>query len=581
MRAGLGRFSEIWCVDFEFHAPEGENPRPICLVAIEYRSGRVVRLWEEDLARSPGPPFGTGPDSLVVAYYASAEMGCFLALGWPLPTFVLDLYPEFRCWTNGTVLQCGSGLLGAATYFGIDAMAAVEKESMRDLAMRGGPWTKEERRALLEYCEGDVRVLGRLLDVAANRVDLPRALLRGDYMKAAARMEWNGVPLDVVAHREIVAGWDGIRGNLIRQIDRDYGVFDGTTFKADRFEQWLCERGIPWPRLESGRLAVDDETFRQMARAHVEVAPLRELRVSLGEMRNSKLAIGIDGRNRCLLSAFRSKTGRNQPSNSRFIFGPAVWLRGLIRAHPDWALAYVDWSQQEFGIAAALSRDSAMLAAYESGDPYLEFAKQAGAVPPTATKRSHAREREQFKQCVLGVQYSMGEWALAQRIGRPVCEARALLEKHRRTYARFWRWSDACVDFAMLRGFLYTTYGWFVHVGGLVTPRSLMNFPMQANGAEMLRRACSLATTRGVRVCAPVHDAVLIEAPAASIDSAIDATRSAMAQASREVLDGLELRTDVKVFANPDRFQDERGARMWDTVMSELGRLRAAEGAVA
>ena len=36
---------------------------------------------------------------------------------------------------------------------------------------------------------------------------------------------------------------------------------------------------------------------------------------------------------------------------------------------------------------------------------------------------------------------------------------------------------------------------------------------MQANGAEMLRLACCFATERGVRVCAPVHDAILIEAP--------------------------------------------------------------------
>jgi DNA polymerase I len=49
-------------------------------------------------------------------------------------------------------------------------------------------------------------------------------------------------------------------------------------------------------------------------------------------------------------------------------------------------VAYIDWSQQEFGIAAALSGDIAMQAAYGSGDPYLDFAKQAGAVPRHATK---------------------------------------------------------------------------------------------------------------------------------------------------------------------------------------------------
>jgi hypothetical protein len=47
----------------------------------------------------------------------------------------------------------------------------------------------------------------------------------------------------------------------------------------------------------------------------------------------------------------------------------------------------------------------------------------------------------------------------------------------------------------------------------------VMNFPMQANGAEMLRLACCLAIERGLAVCAPVHDAILIEAPLAEMTS--------------------------------------------------------------
>ena len=111
-------------------------------------------------------------------------------------------------------------------------------------------------------------------------------------------------------------------------------------------------------------------------------------------MRLNDLAVGRDGFNRCLLSPFSARTSRNQPSSTKFIFGPAKWLRGLIQPQPGWGLAYVDWVQQEFGIAAALSNDQAMLAAYESGDSYLAFAKQAGGVPDDATKETHEPERE-------------------------------------------------------------------------------------------------------------------------------------------------------------------------------------------
>jgi DNA polymerase-1 len=149
-----------------------------------------------------------------------------------------------------------------------------------------------------------------------------------------------------------------------------------------------------------------------------------------------------------------------------------------------------------------------MQAAYRSGDPYLAFAKKAGAVPESATKATHPHIRELFKTCALGVQYGMGPEALAARLGEPPCLARDLLRAHREAYPAFWRWSDAAVDHAMLHRSLHTVFGWHVHVGPDTNPRSLRNFPMQGNGSEMLRLACCLAAEAGLEVCAPVHDAV-------------------------------------------------------------------------
>jgi hypothetical protein len=399
-------------------------------------------------------------------------------------------------------------------------------------------------------------------------IDLPRALLRGRYMAAVARMESVGVPMDVPTLKRLQEKWFDIQDRLIADIDADYGVFEGRTFKADLFAKWLAGAGIPWPRLESGRLDLSDDAFREMSRAHPKVAPLRELRAALSELRLSNLAVGSDGRNRTMLSAFQARTGRNQPSNSRFIFGPSVWLRGLIKPPPGYGLAYIDWKQQEFGIAAALSNDPLMKEAYSSGDPYLAFAKQAGAVPPDATKASHPTQREQFKACVLAVQYGMGEESLAARIGQPTIIARQLLRLHRETYRTFWRWSDATVDWAMTRGEIHTVFGWRVWVPRQSNPRSLRNFPMQANGAEMLRLACSLGTEAGIAICAPVHDAVLIISPIEQLQRDIERMQEVMREASRVVLDGFELGTDAGIVKYPDRYADPRGTVMWEKVMA-------------
>jgi len=599
---------------------------------------------------------------------------------------------------------------------------------MRELAQRTGPFSTDERQALLDYCQTDVDALARLLPKMLPAIDLPRALLRGRYMTAAARMEWTGVPIDVATLNTLRDSWEAIKGRLVERIDAAYGVYvpagrainrqstlgaelfqtagdwgvdpyslgdvardmwqqdraaraefrealqaarratgltvnrisaweesgrdystwpgldvkarelaaelpalgigrgfehgtgvDNTdhaarlwallredaptkprhdrqiltraaeavagaappcrvprlSFSTRQFAEWLARDGIPWPRLESGELALDDDTFRQMARTHPAVAPLRELRHSLGEMRLfSDLAVGNDGRNRCLLSAFRSTTGRNQPSNARFIFGPSCWLRSLIRPEEGRAVAYVDWAQQEFGIAAALSGDVAMMGAYTSGDPYLTFAKQARAVPTDATKQTHPAERERFKICALAVQYGMGPETLARSLGQPEAMGRELLRLHRQTYPRFWQWSEAAVNHAMLRGWLQTVFGWRVHVGPRVNPRSLANFPMQANGAEMLRLACCLATERGIRVCAPVHDALLVEGPAECIGEVVADTQQAMVEASRIVLSGFELRSDASVTRYPERYSDPRGKLMWGTVMTIIEELQ-------
>ena len=130
----------------------------------------------------------------------------------------------------------GSGLVGALTYFGLDPIAAQEKDRLRLLILRGGPWSESERKEILEYCETDIVALEQLLPAMLPRIDLPRALLRGRYMAAAAAMEWNGVPIDTATLALLREHWTDIQDDLIAAIDVNYGVYEGRTFKVERFE---------------------------------------------------------------------------------------------------------------------------------------------------------------------------------------------------------------------------------------------------------------------------------------------------------------------------------------------------------
>ena len=358
------------------------------------------------------------------------------------------------------------------------------------------------------------------------------------------------------------------------------------TFSQARFADWLIRNGIPWPRLDSGGLNLQKGTFRQQAKAHPAVAMLHELRETLSTLNLfDKIAVGSDGRNRCMLSAFVTRSSRNAPSNSKNIFGPHVWVRGLICPQPGWAVAYIDWAQQEIAIGAALSGDANMMEAYTSGDFYMSFAIQCGEAPKHATKKTHGDIRALYKRACLGMQYHMGEKSLAEYIGQSRAMARRILNQHRDTYHRYWQWSQEAIDSVMLAGTVETVFGWPVHAHYAPeskfphpNPRSLANHPCQGNGAEMMRVAACLLVERGIRVCTPVHDAFLIEVPADEIDAEVVRAQDAMAEAARIVLDGFEVRTDCEIFRYPDRYMDEkRGRGMWNKVMDVLEQVAPTE----
>ena len=301
-------FNEIWAVDFEFNAEPGNRPNPVCMVARELRSGRRLRIWADELG--PQPPFSIGKDSLIVAYYASAELGCFLVLGWPMPANILDLFAEFRVRTNTTRRPgVSAALLNAMLMHKLDCIGAAEKDEMRSRISHGGPWSNGERLAILDYCETDVDALAKLLPAMLGErpLNLPQALFRGRCMAANAAIEHNGTPIDVPMLESFRRHWPHVQERLIARINDKYDIWEGKSFREHRFAGYLTANKIPWPRLESGRLDLSEETFRIMSKSYPAITPIYEVRKDLSKLRLNELAVGSDGRNRCMLSAFRAR----------------------------------------------------------------------------------------------------------------------------------------------------------------------------------------------------------------------------------------------------------------------------------
>jgi hypothetical protein len=253
-------FKQVWLADFEFIPKPGERPDVVCLVARELRSGRTLRLWRNQLGTKP--PYPVGNDALFVCFVANAELACHLALGWPLPTNVLDLSPVFRCVVNGRTAPEGKGLLGALAYYGADSIGAKRKDDMRKRILQGWPFTAEERARVLDYCASDIDALALLLPklLAEAEFNLDIALHWGEFVAASARMEHRGVPIDMEIFSQLQdkQAWAFVRDALVPEIDAQYGVYikgkDGDWhFNIERFEAYCARRAICWPRLDTDK----------------------------------------------------------------------------------------------------------------------------------------------------------------------------------------------------------------------------------------------------------------------------------------------------------------------------------------
>ena len=193
-----------------------------------------------------------------------------------------------------------------------------------------------------------------------------------------------------------------------------------------------------------------------------------------------------------------------------------------------------------------------------------------------ATKRTHGAVREQFKRGVLGPSYGMTAYGLAAALKVPYARAHEILARHQALYSRFYEWQRDVVATAQFEGLVSTNFGWSMRVGPETSSRTIKNFFAQAAGAEMLRCAAIAATEAGIRVCAPVHDAFLIEAPLNELNDAIETMRALMAKAALVVTNGLPVRIDCDppiLWPNryPSRAKDGRDT--WNDALGVLRRL--------
>lgn len=583
-------FSTINVCDFEYEVANGDLANVLCMVVYvldeNLQHVRTIRMWRGDFGTAP--PFDIGPDALFVAYSAWAEMTCFMVLGWRFPEHIFDLHTAYLAASNvllpynpGEVhKRPPKGLEDACRAYGIEGWAGINKKVIaKDIGE--GRWRSYGREAVLKYCEEDTRVEALLLGAQLRgRHRLPSAPVEhvlhwSNYSaKTTARIQAQGMPVDMSLWNLVQENKAAVIDALLRKFDPSYSsenpIYspDGKT-SYGQLERWLTSVGVTaWPRLESGRLDLDSDAFRLMY--HVPgIERLHALRDSIGFIVRARLPIGRHGRNRPSLFPFGTATGRN--AHAKSLYNAHAAMRSFMVFPTD--TVYLDWRTQEVGIAAALSGDQAYMAAYSSGDVYHALALLCGLTSDRDLKRwkkDNPDMRQRMKPLQLAINYGMGVPSLAKGLNRHPAIASAIIERHRQTYPRFWQWREDVVQTAMLNRRIETVFGWPLRLSHSPNKRTLYNFPMQGNGAEMLRLAAWQMCEAGIVPSMLVHDGLLIEvSDKEQIAQAIDIMKTA----GRDVCGGFEIGVDIdQELRAGARYRDKRQVAkdMWDTMMSAL-----------
>src|SRR5258708_2647244 len=485
------------------------------------------------------PPWDRGDPFLTVGFALSAEAGSKLNIDWPFPSPAIDLYAEYMVLHNTEMSrgedgkQPGPTLIGACRRYRVVGMDKTYKEDMRALAYTKTDHTPEEIALLQDYCIEDTRMTMRLFKAMLPRIDLLRAPIRGAFMMEIERMRWGGLPVDMPTYRLTEQRAPLVVPKMREELNHKLGaeVYFHNVFKRKTMLGVMRRNNIPIPiDPKTRKESCATRLIKSMIDTHPLLKEYYEDKRMIDALKNLKLEIGSDGRNRCWLNPFGQKTGRNNPSTNRSLWGLPHTMRSFLKPGSGMAIAQGDFGSEEIGIAAALSKDPQLMADYLSGDPYRQFAAASlGILNPTE------QQRQVYKATVLGQIYGLGATSLARNLGIPKSHAEQIIDQMHVRYPVLNAWLKRITTKAAHAVPIVCTLGWSLTGRGRPREeRTFLNFPMQANGAELMRLVIIYAGLSGLRLIGCAHDSFLIEDTIERIEESVRKLQEIMRKASRD-----------------------------------------------
>ena len=599
-------FDRVLAVDSEFcfadHTKTIQS-RVVCFVYKDFFTNDVFKYWTHD-KKFNEPPFDWNR-VLLVPFNAVAEGHSWLHLLQGMPRNIYDTYVEnARLYKT---FRSGKGALDLRTtaqHYGIpEVMTKEHKDEMRDMVIENASYTAEQREKILDYCLEDVELTQKIFikqvediekknnlkTIEDYKTEISQIMFRGASQLHVAKIERAGIDINYSKVLDFKKYWSEVEDIIIKRLDKDIKVHDEDgTERYDYFVELVRRIKLfgKWERtFKTNKLRTDKKYIDKMIKKFPEILDLQIYKQIKSLKAYTKLTVFnpcADGKLRCSWNMFGTETGRCTPSTNANIFGGAKWQRSLIRPGLGYVMYYLDYEQQELAIQGYLSGDKKLIEAYNSGDGYLQSAKWLNLVPEYATKKTHPEEREIVKVLFLAQGYGAGPGYVSGQVRCSILYAQHLLRMFRRLFSTYNDWIKKVLKKVAITGKITTNLGWQRYSNGTFKinkdgqlksiRNTLLNFPAQGNGSDILRQAIIKLHEAGYIVNAPVHDALLISIPRGNHKKEVKLAQSIMEQSAEFVI-GSKIRVGIEE-VDPDFNVSEKDKKIFNLIFDEINKFK-------
>lgn len=381
-----------------------------------------------------------------------------------------------------------------------------------------------------------------------------------------ARMECAGFDVDKAGieafSKKLSTRISTLTDEIFEAVGHEFNINSPKQLGVALFE----DLGLPCKKKTKSGYSTNAEVLEGLRSAHPVVGKIMEYR-TLTKLKSTYCdgllkVIDTDGRIHTRFNQVETRTGRIsslEPNLQNIPIRTDLGreMRKFFIAAPGCRLVDADYSQIELRVLASMAEDQTMIDAFNSGaDIHTATAARVFGLPPemiTPQLRSRA------KAVNFGIVYGIGAFSLAKDIGVSNKEAKEYIDSYMHTYQGVAAYMQRMIDAAKDTGYATTLFGRRRYLPELAASNHMLrafgervarNMPIQGTAADIIKIAMVRVDRRlyaermESRLILQVHDELIVEAPEAEADRALQIVTEEMEHACNMAV---LLRADGKI----------------------------------